>query len=106
MTVPVFQSRQDLESARAKKEHDARVAEAMKIIYTTKFGSKLIRPSKAANVQIIEMCAHYHSVPIDICVPSPQTMLEIYQTNRAYFQQVFSPSKFIGLREPQPRQEK
>jgi len=92
----VLQNRQKLQDSEAQKEHNAQVAQQLDQIFNTaKFNGKLLKPSQAAAVEIIRMCAEYHNVPVSEVIPSRATLEEIYLRQRAYWNQTFHPEMFI-----------
>lgn len=109
--APVLQSRAALESAQQNREHLARVNAALEQIYATRFstakGPRLIRPSEAARIAIIRMCAEYsrrNGVPVSEseCVPSVEILEEINRPgtpNALYFRQVFTESMWMTVQQ-------
>jgi len=90
-----LQSRQNLESAKAQKEHRARVKQAFEPIWNVRFNGKIFKPTQAAIVEILRMCGEYHGVSPSLVVPSTQTLQEIYLRQRQYWNQTFHPEMFI-----------
>ncbi len=94
-----FQSRAALEQTQAQKEHNVRVRLALDEIYATRFDGKVLKPTQATTREIIRMCAEYHGMAPGVCVPSVQTMQEIFKLQRQVFTEVFSSSLLVTVEE-------
>ena len=89
-TAPaVLKSRAELEQAQERKQHWARVNAALDEIYSLRFNGKVLKPTQATAKAIIDLCARYSGVSPDPCVPSVQTIQEIYKTNYFVFLDTF-----------------
>jgi hypothetical protein len=93
----VFQTRAQLEQSQANKEHAERVRIALDECYSTRFDGKVLRPTTATRNAIIEACAWYHSIDPSVCVPSVQTLQELYKIQRQDFIKAFPPSLLIPV---------
>jgi len=91
-------TRIELEQKQAQKEHDARVRQALEEVYAARFdGGKVIKPTEASTRAIIDLCARYHGLEPSVCVPSVQTIQEIYKLQRQAFIDAFGPSLLISV---------
>ena len=95
----MLQTRQELEATQAQKEHNARVRIALDDVYAARFDGKVIKPGQASTKEIIFLCAQYHGLDESVCVPSVQTMQEIFKLQRQAFKEAFGPGLLISVQE-------
>jgi hypothetical protein len=86
-----IKSREQLEQAQRDKQHQIRVDTATEEILATRFGANkfLIKDREASRIAILQMCADYCSIPVSVCVPSKEIMLEIYRYQKPAFMAAF-----------------